>query len=200
MYIDASTKMQKHVLKEWMNWFLHGKPLSDRILIPLLKQIQVDGTMYPNQAAAVNSCIVSRQEQKGVEGMHTEERSEAYKIGKLFAVLEKIQKEAINSNNTIATKYFSAASTTPASIIGLLIKNAQHHLTKIGNSEKGMGLAVYYDKKIVEIYSEIDQYPTQLNAIGQAEFAMGYYHEKRVLYTSKNKEEGDAQDELQTTQ
>lgn len=190
MYIDASTKMQKHVLKEWMNWFLHGKPLSDRILIPLLKQIQVDGTMYPNQAAAVNSCIVSRQEQKGVEDMYTEERSEAYKIGKLFAVLEKIQKEAINSNNTIATKYFSAASTTPASIIGLLIKNAQHHLTKIGNSEKGMGLAVYYDKKIVEIYSEIDQYPTQLNAIGQAEFAMGYYHEKRVLYTSKNKEEG----------
>lgn len=200
MYIDATKQMQKYVLKEWMNWFLHGTPLSDRILWPLLKQIQVDGTMYPNQAAAVNSCLVSKEKQKGEEDMHIQERSEAYKIGKLFAVLEKIQKEAINSNNTIATKYFSAASTTPASIIGILIKNAQHHLTKIGNSETGMGLAVYYDKKITEIYGEIEAYPPLLNATGQAEFAMGYYHEKKDLYTPKNKEEGDAQDEFQTTQ
>lgn len=196
MYIDASTQMQKYVLKEWMDWFLYGKSLSERIIRPLLNQIQVRGVMYPNQAAAVNSWLVSQPKKRGDDEMNVKERSSAYKIGKLFAVLEKVQKEAINSTNTIATKHFSAASTTPKSVMGLLIRNVQHHLAKIGNGDKGMGLAIYYDKKIADIYSEIEDYPNILDATGQADFAMGYYHEKRNLYTPKNKEQGEDKDEL----
>lgn len=191
MYIDATKQMQKHALKEWMDWFLHGKPLSDRIVLPLLKQIQVSGAMYAHQAAAVQSWLVSRNEREGIERrewtMTTEmkDKSSAYIIGRLFAVLEKIQKEAINSTNTISTKYFSSASTTPKSVMGQLIRNAQHHLAKIKDGDKGIGLAVYYDKRLAEIYGQLQEYPNMLDAVGQAEFAMGYYHEKQYLYTSK---------------
>lgn len=201
MYIDATKQMQKHALKEWMDWFLHGKPLSDRILLPLLKQIQVSGAMYAHQAAAVQSWLVSQNEREGIERrewtMTTDQKakSPAYVIGRLFAVLEKIQQEAILSSNTIATKYFSSASTTPKSVMGLLIRNAQHHLAKIGSGDEGKGLAIYYDKRLAEVYGQLQEYPDMLNAEGQAEFAMGYYHEKRDLYTPKNKEEGVAQDE-----
>lgn len=196
MYVDANKQMQKHALKEWMDWFLHSRPLSDRIVLPLLKQIQVSGAMRAHQAAAVQSWIVSQSKRTGIErsSQMIKDNQSAYTIGRLFAVLEKIQKEAINSNNTISTKHFSAASTTPKAVMGQLIRNAQHHLAKIGNGEKGAGLAIYYDKRLMEIYEELQEYPDMLNAEGQAEFAMGYYHEKRYLYTPKNKE-GVAQNE-----
>lgn len=197
MYADANKQMQKHALKEWMDWFLQGKKLSDRILRPILHQIQVDGAMYANHAAAIQSWLMSQNERVGSEGRMVDMtgdlkgKSSAYKIGRLFAVLEKIQKEAINSKNTISTKYFSAASTTPKSVMGQLIRNAQHHLSKIADGEQGTGLAIYYDKRLTTIYGEIQEYPDMLNAEGQAEFAMGYYHEKLALYAPKNKE-GDA--------
>lgn len=203
MYTDASKQMQKFVLEEWMDWFLHGKPLSSRILIPLLKQIQVSGTMHAHHAAAVKSWLISQYENKDVErggnkmALDRESENPAYVIGRLFAVLEKIQQEAINPTNTIATKYFAAASTTPKSVIGILIRNAQHHLAKLGSDDDRKGLAVYYDRRLGEVYGRLNDYPEIMNAEGQAEFAMGYYHEKQDLYTSnKAKREGVGQDDL----
>lgn len=203
MYVDASKQMQKYALKEWMEWFLHGKSLSERILIPLLKQIEVSGAMHAHQAAAVKSWLVSQNEREGIERRRwtvttdVKNQEPAYVIGRLFAVLEKIQQEAINSKNTIATKYFSSASTTPKSVIGLLIRNAQHHLAKISSDDKKRGLAISYDQRLAEIYGQLKKYPDMLNAEGQAEFAMGYYHEKQDLYTSKkDQEEGAVQNGL----
>lgn len=203
MYVDGSSQMQKYALKEWMEWFLHGKSLSDRVLIPLLKQIQVSGAMHAHQAAAVKSWLVSQNEKEGIERRRwtvttdVKDKNPAYVLGRLFAVLEKIQQEAINSTNTIATKYFSSASTTPKAVMGLLIRNAQHHLAKINGDDNRRGLAIYYDKRLAEVYGNLTEYPDMLNAEGQAEFAMGYYHEKQDLYTpKKDKEKGAVQDGL----
>ncbi len=201
MYTEATTQMQKYALKEWLDWFLHGRPLSGRILIPLLKQIQVGGTMYAYHAAAVKSWLVSQNEKQGIERrrwtvtVDTKSKDPAYVTGRLFAVLEKIQQEAINSNSTIASKFFGSASTAPRSVMGLLVRNAQHHLAKIGNGNKGR--AINLDRHLASVFGQINKYPKMLDLAGQAEFALGYYHEKEDLFTAKkDKVEGNETDGL----
>lgn len=196
MYTEATTQMQKYALKEWLDWLLHGRPLSGRILIPLLKQIQVGGTMHAHYAAAVKSWLVSQRGKqdigRGGRSM-TEDKDRntpAYIMGRLFAVLEKIQQEAINPQSTIAAKFFGSASTAPRSVMGMLIRNAQHHLVKIRNDKEWR--ARILDERLAMILGKVNEYPTILDLSGQAEFALGYYHEKQYLFTSKKtKEKGD---------
>lgn len=195
MYVDATKQMQKYALQEWMDWFLKGNRLSTRILIPLLKQIQVTGTMYPQHAAALKSWLVSQEgnieneRSRWTVTTDKKSKSQAYVLGRLFAVLEKIQQEAIDTKNTITTKFFSSASTTPKSVMGLLIRNAQHHLIKLSKDEKKAGIARKYDERLAAIFENINDYPNTLDLEGQAEFGMGYYHEKQGFYTSKKDKE-----------
>lgn len=176
MYSEPKNQMQKYALKEWVDWFLYGRRLSGRILLPILKRIQAEGVMYPQHAAAIQSWLVSQRE-GGMNKMELEER-EGYKIGKIFAILEKIQREAIPTENTIASKFFGSASTTPNAVMGLLIRNAQHHLSKIRNAGPHKKMtANRLEKDLAYAISEINEFPKMLNLSGQGEFAIGYYHE-----------------------
>jgi len=58
-------------------------------------------------------------------------REEGYLLGRLFAALEKTQRDALgNINTTIKDRFFSAASTTPANVFPSLVRMAQHHIEK----------------------------------------------------------------------
>lgn len=191
MYTEPRNQMQKYPLEEWMGWFLYGRRLSGRILIPILKRVQGEGKMYPQHAAAIKSWLVSQN--KGVEwtvSQDEENRSEAYVTGRIFAILEKIQRQAINSDNTIATKFFGSASTTPRAVMGLLIRNAQHHLAKIRNNDRTKGIAVNLDRDLGQALEIINEFPSTLGLAEQGEFALGYYHERQKSFTAK-KEKGE---------
>ena len=55
----------------------------------------------------------------------------AYVLGRLFAVLEKVQQEAIgNVNASIKDRYFTSACAAPASVFPLLLRLSQHHIAK----------------------------------------------------------------------
>ena len=50
-----------------------------------------------------------------------ENKNQAYLCGRLFAILEKIQSDAIpGANSTIKERYYGAASTTPTTVFGRL--------------------------------------------------------------------------------
>ena len=54
-----------------------------------------------------------------------------YRLGRLFAVLEKIQQEAQGDiNATIRDKFYGAASSSPLSVFSNLMKLKNHHLAK----------------------------------------------------------------------
>jgi len=104
-----------------------------------------------------------------------------YRLGRLFAVMEKIQKEANpNINTTIKDRYFNSACATPALVFPTLVNLAQKHLNKIG------GASVYYEKMMTELYSGINQsYPVRMSLQDQGIFQIGYYHQRQKLYTKK---------------
>ena len=109
-----------------------------------------------------------------------------YLLGRLFAVLEGLQKKANpDINTTIKDRYFNSASATPAIVFPQLINLAQKHLNKLDG-----GLAVYYDKQITELSSRITQtLPTRMSLAEQSAFPLGYYHETQGRYTAKAKKE-----------
>ena len=74
-----------------------------------------------------DSEIPTRQETIPV-ALDRDNTNAAYKLGRLFALLEKLQELALPQlNATIRDRSFAGASTTPARVFPLLIKTSQHH-------------------------------------------------------------------------
>lgn len=113
-------------------------------------------------------------------------KNQGYLCGRLFAVLEKIQEDAQPGiNATIKERYYGAASSTPITVFGRLLNLSNHHLSKLGGGGK-----VYYDKMVQEIFEKInpDGLPAHLSLDDQSRFAIGYYHQRQELFTSKKKD------------
>jgi CRISPR-associated protein Csd1 len=110
----------------------------------------------------------------------------AYLLGRLFSLLEKVQKDAlgININATIRDRYFGAASATPGSVFPLLLRLSRHHIAK---AEYGN----VADRKIQEVMNGLDAkpFPAHLNMEEQGLFILGYYHQNQANYTKNEKNE-----------
>ena len=113
-------------------------------------------------------------------------REAAYLLGRLFAVLEKAQLDALGKvNSTIKDRFFSAASATPASVFPRLLRLSQHHIDK---AEYGY----VSDRRIGEIMEHVDTFPAHMNMQDQGLFSIAYYQQKNALYTpKKNKADGE---------
>jgi CRISPR-associated protein Csd1 len=113
----------------------------------------------------------------------------AYRLGRLFAVLERVQ-EAANPglNATIRDRYYGAASTTPVVVFPRLLKLANHHLSKLDNA----GLRIFYEREMGEVIGGIADFPSLLSLPDQGRFSIGYYHQRQDFFTKKDTEHGAA--------
>jgi CRISPR-associated protein Csd1 len=113
-----------------------------------------------------------------------------YRLGRLFAVLEKIQEEANPGiNATIKDRFYGAASSTPVTGFFVPMKLKNHHLAKLENR----GRAVNLDRMIAEIMEGLDDFPAHLSLSDQGRFAVGYYHQRQALFSRKpTTQEGDS--------
>ena len=112
----------------------------------------------------------------------------AYRLGRLFAALEKIQEDASPGlNATIRDRYYGAASSTPAAVFPTLLRLSKHHLGKLN-----AGLAVNRERLIGEIMNGFDAAtfpPRHLALPDQARFALGYYQQRQSFFTKSTPEE-----------
>ena len=115
-----------------------------------------------------------------------------YLLGRLFAALEKAQKDAIpNANATIRDRYMSAASSTPARVFPQLLRNAQHHIAK---ADRGF----WDDRTIGIIVNRLDAaggFPVTLSYDDQGQFYIGYYQQKQALYTKRGTSQQSEEEE-----
>ena len=108
-----------------------------------------------------------------------------YRLGRLFAVLEKIQTEANPGiNATIRDRFYASASSTPAVAFGNLMRLKQHHLAKLENP----GRKIYFEKLLGEVLDEVAVFPAHLSLMDQGQFAIGYYHQNRDFFTKHDTE------------
>lgn len=136
--------------------------------------------------SSILKAVLQRNYKKEVPmALDTERREVSYLLGRLFAVLEKGQLDALGKvNATIKDRFFSAASATPASVFPRLLRLSQHHIEK---AEFGY----VSERRISEIMEHINVFPSHLNLQDQGLFAIAYYQQKNALYKNfETKTEG----------
>ena len=105
----------------------------------------------------------------------------AYRLGRLFAVLEKAQEEASPGlNATIRDRYYGAASSTPVAVFTTLLRLKNAHLKKLN-----LGRAQWFEKLLGEVLSPVADFPAHLALPDQGRFALGYYHQRQDFFTKK---------------
>lgn len=114
-------------------------------------------------------------------GLKEECTDTAYILGRLFSLLEAIQKEANPSiTTTIRDRYFNSACATPASVFPVLIKLKNSHIKKL-ERDKG-GAKIYYEKQLTDIMGRLEEFPKRLSLEQQGQFMLGYYHQQQKRY------------------
>ena len=184
-----------------MRAILMGLPYPDNLYHAIIGRIRADQDDPERNIYKINALRAGlvkgyllrkarRRKDKDLEamltmGLNEQNTNTAYLLGRLFALLEKAQKDAAGTelNATIKDRYFGAASATPKAVFPLLLRLAQHHLSKADSGP-------YRDKQIEEVLSRIDNFPAYLNLEEQGLFVLGYYHQREALYTKKQEKEG----------
>lgn len=170
---------------------ISGQCYGESIYNQMIGRIRADREVNAVRAGMIKACMKRRARKYGEyekEALFTvslNERNEnkGYRLGRLFAVLEKAQLDVSPKlNATIKDRYFGAASATPASVFPTLVKLSQHHMSK---SEYGYAR----DREIKEILQGVDAFPAHLNLENQGQFVLGYYHQKQAFFKKNTTEE-----------
>jgi CRISPR-associated protein Csd1 len=179
------------------------KPLPIWVLTAVLKRIRVDDKGITADRAALIRIILNRNNKNGgfmmKESLDERNDSTAYVCGRIFSVLEGIQRAALGSNINagIRERFFSFASTNPSSAFGRLMKMSQNHLSKLKGEKPG--LAVILDKEMQNLFAKIKGFPVVFSLEEQGQFAIGYYHQKHDTFkkAAENKELKDALEHIE---
>ena len=141
--------------------------------------------------AAIIKAVLIRNYHQTISTMLNESNTDsAYRHGRLFAVIEKIQEEGHYAQSrrklehTIKEKYFSSACATPAAVFPRLETLSVHHQRHLNP-----GRRVQMERLIADIKWEIISTKKSHSLMDQGQFIPGYYHQRKKLFTSSDDQE-----------
>jgi CRISPR-associated protein Csd1 len=182
---DKSDNIPPNIEGDVMRSILDGRPFPATLLQLVLRRIRSDteNRVKPVRAALIKAYLNRYYKKEAIQvALDTEESSTSYQFGRLFAVLEKIQEEANPGlNATIRERYYGAACGSPVTVFPTLLRLKNHHIAKLENK----GRAVNFERMIAEITSHFNDFSSHLDLHEQGKFAIGYYHQRQDLFTSK---------------
>lgn len=166
-----------------ISFALDGGRLPDGLLYEAVRRNRSEQKVPRNRAALIKMILASQNPklEKSMTELDIENREPAYLCGRLFAVLEEIQREAIpGAKATLIDRFFGSASAAPASVFGVLMRSAQPHLAKLRKDSSTKKQTAYYalQKKLESVTEHLAEFPRTLNMRQQALFSLGYYHQR----------------------
>lgn len=171
---------------------LKNQPYPRTLLTAALGRIRADKTVNYLRAAIIKASLVRNEEEEIHMTLDKENADIGYRLGRLFAILERTQHAAMGKiNATVTDKYFSSAAATPELVFPILIKTAKKWLSKIRRDKDKEGLAYYFDNAIMEIVDALESstgYPKTLSLKEQGLFTIGYYQQKAFKKEDKTEE------------
>jgi CRISPR-associated protein Csd1 len=171
-----------------MRSILTGSAYPQSLMTAIIGRIRADQEINYLRVAMIKAFLVrkyriNRIPKEITMALDKETTNIAYRLGRLFAVLEKAQRDAIpGANTTIKDRYYGSASATPRIVFPQLLRLSQHHIQK---AEYGYAA----ERMIEEIMQDIQRFPAHLNLDDQGLFAIGYYHQRKNFFTKSEKKE-----------
>ncbi len=168
-----------------MRSILEGSPYPATLLSSAILRIKAEREVSYPRAKLIKAFINRnyKNERKLTVSLDKDNTNIGYLLGRLFAVLEKVQEGANPGiNATIRDKFYASASSTPNAVFGNLMRLKNHHLSKLQQ-----GRSIYFEKLIGEVVSEIPSFPAHLALNEQGQFAIGYYHQRQDFFIKKDK-------------
>ena len=148
------------------------------------------------RAAAIKACLNRQIRRSSFKPNHQPPEKEflpmldltntnpAYRLGRLFAVLERIQEASAGGpgklNSTIRDRYYGAASSTPVAVFTTLLRLKNAHLKKLT-----VGQSAWFEKLVGEILDAVTDFPKHLPLPDQGRFALGYYQQRQDFFAKK---------------
>ncbi|MGQ9731492.1 MAG: type I-C CRISPR-associated protein Cas8c/Csd1 [Candidatus Zipacnadales bacterium] len=176
--------------------------MPEDLLAAAIQRIRAEHDIPPARAALIRLILnrLMRHSAKGgtemKEVVDVTQANAAYRCGRLFAVLARLQYLVLGSTNaTIVDRFYGTASTAPASIFGQLMHLHHAHLSKLAAARPGA--ATNIRKDIEEITTQPDlltEFPLQLSLQDQGRFALGFYHQM-ADYRRRSAEQGGSEGE-----
>ncbi|GAA1579287.1 type I-C CRISPR-associated protein Cas8c/Csd1 [Actinomadura kijaniata] len=162
---------------------LHGTPPPSSLLPQLLQRIRSDHNIDLARVALLRLVLTRPPfKEKTMPGLDETDTTPAYVWGRMFAVLEAIQRKALpDVNATIRDRFFGLAMTQPEATMRMLRLNANGHLKKLLRGEKTRGSGRALDQRLADLYQLLDAkegLPPHLDSRGQARFILGYEQQR----------------------
>jgi len=188
-HLGKSENIPPNIAGDTMRCLLAGLPYPKTLLDAAVRRNRAEQNVTYARAALIKACInrmVRFQNPQHKEdltvSLDTSNDNTGYRLGRLFATLEKIQMEASPGiNATIRDRYYGAASGVPVTVFGNLMRLKNHHLAKLDNA----GRRVNFEKLLAEIMAGVADFPAHLSMADQGRFAIGYYHQMQDFFTRK---------------
>ncbi|MFC1745939.1 type I-C CRISPR-associated protein Cas8c/Csd1 [Candidatus Riflebacteria bacterium] len=182
-----------NVIAETTKTILAGLPLPHTLMQLCLRRIKAEQKVTYERAALIKACLnrnfrfLKKEKKELTMALDLTDERIGYRVGRLFATLEKTQQDANPGlNSTIKDQYYGAASSTPVTVFATLMKLNSHHLAKLDGGHR-----VNIDRLIGEIMGGIKKFPAHFSLEEQGLFAIGYYHQRQDFFTKKPKDQGD---------
>ncbi len=161
---------------------LIGAPYPPTLASAVIARIRADREITYLRASILKAFLNRNHDKKIPMSLDLTRPEPAYRLGRLFAALEKTQEDALPGiNATIRDRFYSAASATPSTVFPRLLRTYQHHLTKAAG-QRGIGLKINRERLVQEICSGVADMPAHLGLEGQSLFALGYYHQSQAFF------------------
>jgi CRISPR-associated protein Csd1 len=184
---------------EWMRAILAGGRYPQTLFSTVLMRLRADKDVNALRVAILKALLIRNCNKKDTPvALKPDYPNKGYQLGRLFAVYERIQSDALGGkvNATIKDKFYGSASAQPRKVFALLEKGSANHLSKMGKQSPGR--KVNLEKLVGEIMGAMDPaadpFPNALPAEDQALFGLGYYHQRNEFF--KSAKNGAAAEEI----
>lgn len=199
---DDSNNIPPNIAGDFMRSILTGMPYPATLLQAVLRRIRADtkNRVKPIRAGLIKAYL-NRYYKFYPNLLHKEVYTEldtlqpsiGYQLGRLFAVLEKIQEEANPGiSATIRERFYGAACATPVTVFANLLRLKNHHLAKM----ESKGRVIFFERLLGEIIGKLEDFPSHLNIHDQGRFAIGYYHQRQQFFGKKETAEDTRETEV----
>lgn len=185
---DIPQWLSSDFLSSILNNTLYPKALYTEIIA----RIRADRKVFDTRVAMIKAYLIKNSNNESIKEvsavkLNSQTTYQPYVLGRLFAVLERVQ-NAANGASTIKDSYFNSACTTPSVAFPSALQLATKHLTTLRRDKPG--LAYYFDRQIEELASLLEEsFPNHLTLEEQGTFLIGYYHQNFAMNSKKEKEE-----------